>query len=158
MREINYNKITIDEFLKLDENNLMFVTNPGRMWDEDGSYFIIKENNKFIAYRISGWMYGQKEPNSVSFDMMCSHFPKWKETWKNYAEENYDGKYKYIYMGFGNGLCVDKRIYEDFNRLLELVISKDPMYKTEGKIPALYYNSWEKALLLYVNEKNIEII
>lgn len=30
MREINYNKITIDEFLKLDENNLMFVTNPGR--------------------------------------------------------------------------------------------------------------------------------
>ena len=71
MRKINYNKITIDEFLKLDENNLMFVTNPGRMWDEDGSYFIIKENNKFIAYRISGWMYWQKEPNSVSFDMMC---------------------------------------------------------------------------------------
>ena len=63
-----------------------------------------------------------------------------------------------IYMGFGNGLCVDKRIYEDFNRLLELVISKDPMYKKEGKIQALYYNSWEKALLLYVNEKNIEII
>lgn len=31
MNKINYNKITIDEFLKLDENNLMLVTNPERM-------------------------------------------------------------------------------------------------------------------------------
>lgn len=158
MRKINYNKITIDEFLKLDENNLMLVTNPGRMGDEDGSYFIMKDNDKFVAYRISGWMYGQKDPDSVSFDMMCSHFPKWKEAWKNYTNKDYDGKYIYVYMGFGNGLCIDKRIYEEFNKLLELVVSQDPMYESEGKIPALYYNSWEKALLLYVKEKNIELI
>ena len=158
MNQINYNKITIDEFLKLDENNLMLVTNPGRMGDEDGSYFIMKDNDKLVAYRISGWMYGQKENNSVSFDMMCSHFPKWKETWKNAAKEDYDGKYKFVYMGFGNGLCIDKRIYEEFNKFLELVVSKDPRYKSEEKIPAPYYNSWEKALLLYVNEKNIELV
>ena len=158
MNKINYNKITIDEFLKLDENNLMLVTNPGRMGDEDGSYFIMKDNDKFVAYRISGWMYGQKEPDSVSYDMMCSHFPKWKEAWENAAKEDYNGKYKFVYMGFGNGLCIDKRIYEDFNNLLELVVSQNPRYKSEGKIPALYYNSWEKALLLYVNEKNIELI
>ena len=90
--------------------------------------------------------------------MMCSHFPKWKEAWKNYAKEDYDGKYKFVYMGFGNGLCIDKRVYEEFNKFLERVVSQDPRYKSEEKIPALYYNSWEKALLLYVNEKNIELV
>lgn len=158
MNKINYHKITIDEFLKLDENDLMLVTNPGRIGDEDGSYFIMKDNDKFVAYRISGWMYGQKENNSVSFDMMCSHFPKWKEAWKNYAKEDYDGKYKFVYMGFGNGLCIDKRVYEEFNKFLERVVSQDPRYKSEEKIPALYYNSWKKALFLYVNEKNIELV
>ena len=63
-----------------------------------------------------------------------------------------------IYMGFGNGLCVDKRIYEEFNKFLELIVSKNTRNKSEEKIPALYYNSWEKALLLYVNEKNIELV
>lgn len=158
MRKINYNKITVNEFLKLDENNLMLVTNPGRMGDEDGSYFIMKDEDKFVAYRISGWMYGKEEHDSVSFDMMCSHFPKWKEAWNNHAKEDYDGKYKYVYMGFGNGLCVDKMNYEEFNKFLELVVSQDPRYKSERKIHALYYNSWEEALLLYVNEKNIELI
>lgn len=92
MNKINHNKITIDEFLKLDEKNLMLITNPGRMENEDGSYFIMKDNDKFVAYRISGWMYGQKEPDSVSFDMMCSHFPKWKEAFEK-AEK------KEIYLG-----------------------------------------------------------
>lgn len=54
MNKINYHKITIDEFLKLDENDFMLVTNPGRIGDEDGSYFIMKDNDKFVAYRISG--------------------------------------------------------------------------------------------------------
>ena len=70
----------------------MLVANPGRMWNENGSYFIMKDNDKFVAYRISGWMYGQKENNSVSFDMMCFHFSKWKEAFEKAAK-------KEIYLG-----------------------------------------------------------
>ena len=66
--------------------------------------------------------------------MMSSHFPKWREAWKNAAKEDYDGKYKFVYMGFGNGLCIDKRIYEEFNKFLELVVSKDPRYKSCVKV------------------------
>lgn len=39
------NKITKEELYKLNEDDLMFITNPGRMGDVDGSYFVIKNNN-----------------------------------------------------------------------------------------------------------------
>lgn len=42
------NKISKSDFLEIDEGNLMFITNPGRMCDEDGSTFIIKNGNDFI--------------------------------------------------------------------------------------------------------------
>ncbi len=48
------NKISKKEFLKLNENDLMFITNPGRMGDEDGTTFIIKHGNEFNIYRIDG--------------------------------------------------------------------------------------------------------
>ena len=57
MRNIEYNHITKDDLKKIDEKNVMFITNPGRMGDEDGSYFIVKKGNTFNAYRVSGWMY-----------------------------------------------------------------------------------------------------
>jgi hypothetical protein len=30
------------------------------MGDEDGITFVVKNKNEFIAYRVSGWMYGSK--------------------------------------------------------------------------------------------------
>lgn len=48
------NKISKEEFLKLNEDDIMFITNPGRMGDEDGSTFIVKQENKFIMYRVDG--------------------------------------------------------------------------------------------------------
>ena len=57
MRNIEYNHITKDDLKKIDEKNAMFITNPGRMGDEDGSYFIVKKGNTFNPYRVLGLMY-----------------------------------------------------------------------------------------------------
>jgi len=51
---MKYNEISKTDFLKLNEDNLMFITNPGRMGDEDGTTFIIKNGNVVTIYRISG--------------------------------------------------------------------------------------------------------
>ena len=41
--------ITREELFKLKEDNLMFITNPGRMGDIGGSTFIIKkEKNVYL--------------------------------------------------------------------------------------------------------------
>ena len=64
MNKFETNKITKSDFLKLNEEDLMFITNPGRMGDEDGSTFIIKKENELTIYRVDGWMYrkiGEKE-------------------------------------------------------------------------------------------------
>lgn len=60
--------------------------------DEDGSTFIMKED-------------------FITIDEMFEQFPKWKEAWQNCNNEEYDGKYIYVYMGFGKGIFVDKSIY-----------------------------------------------
>ena len=57
MDEFIVNKISKSDFLKLDEKDLMFITNPGRMGDEDGSTFIIRQDDDYIIYRVEGWMY-----------------------------------------------------------------------------------------------------
>ena len=41
MKDIDFIKITKEEFEKLDEKNLIFITNPGRIGDIDESNFII---------------------------------------------------------------------------------------------------------------------
>lgn len=41
MKDIDFIKITKEEFEKLDEKNLIFITNSGRMCDTDESNFII---------------------------------------------------------------------------------------------------------------------
>ena len=51
-------KISREEFFKLSEDDLMFITNPGRMGDEDGTTFIVKKDNNYICYRIDGWYMG----------------------------------------------------------------------------------------------------
>ena len=58
--ELKLNKISKTAFLKINEDDIMFITNPGRMGDEDGSTFIIRDGDNFISYRIDGWMYGNR--------------------------------------------------------------------------------------------------
>ena len=90
MDRANNNKISKEDFLKLNE---------------DGSTFIIKQGNKFIMYRVDGWMYRHrdlKENEYISLDDAKKQFTKWYDAWKNGNKEDYKGKYKYLYMGFGN--------------------------------------------------------
>ena len=113
MRNIEYNHITKDDFKKIDEKNVMFITNPGRMGDEDGSYFIVKKGNTFNAYRVSGWMYSNGN-TEITLDEFSKKFPLWMDMWEKSSENDNNEKYTYIYMGFGNGLSIDNSIYEEF--------------------------------------------
>lgn len=49
MKDIEFIKITKKEFEKIEEKDVMFVTNPGRMGDTDGSNFIVKIGNVFLS-------------------------------------------------------------------------------------------------------------
>ena len=157
-RELEINKISKDEFLKINEDDLMFITNPGRMGDEDGSTFIIKQDNEFKIYRLSEWMYRSKDFNEVghiSLDDALKQFPKWQEAWKNSSNENYNGKYKYLYMGFGNGLSVDNSIYDEFKPYLDEKVEEyliDKKDKESLKYAAVF-NVWEEAFFNMINKK-----
>ena len=116
-------KISREEFLKLDEKDIMFITIPGRMGDEDGTTFYLKKGNEFIKNRISGWMYPSNE-NIITLEETAKQFPKWYETWNKSDDKNYKGKYKYLYMGFGNALCIDNSIYNEYEPYLNKLINK----------------------------------
>ena len=159
--ELKENKISKEDFLKINEDDVMFITNPGRMGDEDGSTFIIKENNKYKKYRLSEWMYRRKDFNEkehISLDDTIKQFPKWYETWKNSDNKNYKGKYKYLYMGFGNGLSIDNSIYNEYKPYLDKKIEEyleDKEDKESLKYAAIY-NVWEEAFLNMINNKKIK--
>ena len=144
--KINYYKISKSDFLKLNEDNLMFITNPGRMGDEDGITFIIKNDRDFTVYRIDGWMY-KKEKGDISLKDVLIKFPKWQDTWKNINKDNYKGKYKYLYMGFGNGLSIDNSIYNEFEPYLKKLVN-DCLDDY-----SLVYSAWIDAFMEMVNEK-----
>jgi hypothetical protein len=152
------NRISREEFLKLKEEDLYFITNPGRMGDEDGSTFIVKENNDYKVYRVDGWMYPSKEKKPsecISLDDMTKQFPKWFDTWKNADNKNYHGKYTFIYMGFGNGLCVDNSIYEAFKANLDEKVEEylEGEEQKESLKYAAIYNVWQNAFLNMINNK-----
>ena len=152
----NYHKIKKSEFIKLNENDLMFITNPGRMGDEDGTTFIIKNNHEFTIYRIDGWMYKQDgEILDISLNDVSNQFPKWYETWKNNVENINQGKYKYLYMGFGNGLSVDNSIYNEFEPYLTELVEKylENNDEKESLKYAAIYDLWEEAFRNMVNGK-----
>ena len=148
-------RITREEFFNLKEEDLMFITNPGRMGDEDGSTFIIRNGNDYNVYRIDGWMYGdEKEVNYISIKEAFKQFPKWKEAWDNSRNSEYSEKYVYVYMGFGNDLCVDKRVYNEFYPYLLEEVKKQDMYsweKDDNYNPCLNYPSWELAVEKMIN-------
>lgn len=157
--KFNLNKISKEAFLKIKEEDVMFITYPGRMGDEDGITFIIKQDNEYKIYRIDGFMYRSKdakESEYISLYDVKKQFPKWNETWKNNSNENYKGKYTYLYMGYGNGLSVDNSIINEYkpylNKRVEEYLEKEKD-KESMKFAAIF-NSWEEAFLNMINNKN----
>ena len=82
MHSLKNNKILKSDFLKLEEESIMFITNPGRMGDEDGITFVVKNDNEYISYRVSGWMYGSKEKDNITLDEARKQFPEWYKAWE----------------------------------------------------------------------------
>lgn len=150
------NKISKPDFLKINEDDLMFITNPGRMGDEDGSTFIIRQDNELAIYRVDGWMYPKEGKKvDISLNDFFKQFPKWVEAWKHSNEEDYNEKYNYLYMGFGNGLSIDNSIYNEFESYLNDLVEKyleNSKDKDELKYAAIY-NCWQEAFINMVNDK-----
>ena len=161
MYNLKYNNISKEEFLKLNEEDIMFITNPGRMGDEDGITFVVNEEKYYKIYRIDGWMYPKKdikEKDRISLQDALKQFPKWLDAWKNGNEAQ--EKYTYLYMGFGNGLSIDNSIYSEFepylNKLVENYLSNHKN-KEELKYAAIY-SVWENALIEMLKNKNIRLL
>ena len=151
------NIISKEDFFKINEDDVMFITNPGRMGDEDGVTFIVRKDNEFKIYRLSEWMYRGKdfdESEHISLNDASKQFPIWYEAWKN---EGNNKKYKYLYMGFGNGLCVDHSIYSEFepylNDLVEKYLKKRTDMDKESLKYAAIFDVWEDAFINMVNDK-----
>ena len=158
MSKPKINKISKEDFLKLNEDDIMFITNPGRMGDEEGSTFIQKKGNEFTIYRVDGWMYPtNKKEDIVSMGDTAKQFPKWYETWEHCNDPDYKGKYKYLYMGFGNGLSIDNSIYNEYEPYLNELIEKYLEDKSEEEKEtfkyAVIYNVWEKSFENLVKDK-----
>ncbi len=157
------NNISKEEFLKLKEEDVMFITNPGRMGDEDGSTFVVKKENQFITYRVEGWFVPTEHVNKkefISLDDVLKQFPKWSEAWKNSGNLEYQGKYQFLYMGFGNGLCVDHSIYREYEPYLKKKVEEYLENCEEEKRAELQYaaifNVWEDALAEMINAKKYQ--
>ncbi len=105
-------KIEKADFLNLLEEDILFITHPGRMGDEDGSTIITNDGDNYIAYRISGWYMGDcSNPEFISYQDVLKQFPFMDET---LHEDGNNEEYKKIYMGFGNLLFVKNSIYQEF--------------------------------------------
>ena len=147
-----------EDFLKIREKDVMLITNPGRMGDEDGTTFVIKSGNEFSVYRVDGWMYPSKKENSdniITIAEIANQFPKWLEAWKHGNEKDYKGKYTYIYMGFGNGLSVDNNVYEEYKPYLDKEVNKylDKCDEKEEIKNAAIFNVWDKAFVNMADDK-----
>ena len=120
MNYFGSNKISKEEFLKINEDDVMFISNPGRMGDVSGYNIVVKNNNKLILYRIECLM-KKNEYNNILNEDVINQFPIWYKELKN-NNENYR-KYHYLYMGFGNGLSIDNSIYNEFEPYLNDLVT-----------------------------------
>ena len=165
IENFEYHKISREDFQKIKEDDLMFITNPGRMGDEDGSTFIVKNEKTFKAYRVDGWMYPKEgEKVEITLGDATRQFPEWFKSWKFSDDENYKGKYKYLYMGFGNGISVDNSIYEKFepylNKQIEEHLNNSNELSADEKEAqkwSIIYNVWEDAFIEMVKDKGYKI-
>ena len=144
---MEYKKVTDEDIKKFNEDDLMFITNPGRMGDMYGSTFVMNDNGILKEYYVD---------NIFKCISIVEVFPEWKNTVSNTNNES--NKYKYVYMGFGNGLCVDKRIYDKYYPYLLDEAKKDNLYEKEfgdNYNPCINYSHWEHALERMIeNEKD----
>ena len=140
-------KITPEELEKLNEDNLIAITYPGRMGDVDGLSFAINDNNKLTIYRID---------DLVRFKgNVFKQFPKWNEALKNYSEHKPSDKYEVIYMGMGNILAVDKSIYNELKTIIEKKAQKEEStLSPELHLGSVYFNSWRSTLKEMFNKKD----
>ncbi len=158
------NKISRDEFLKIREQDLLFITNPGRMGDEDGSTFIINTTDGYKVYRIDGWCFGDRTgPNFISYSEMADKFPDWSSSIGT-VEENEDSLYRYVYMGFGNGLSIKKDLYEPFMKHLAFAVDRyaenrniDRSEKEKNKY-AIIFNVWDEAVVNIAADINVDLL
>ena len=156
MDKLNIEKIKKEDFLMIKEDDVLFITNPGRMGDEDSMTFVVKQDNIFRIYRVNGWMYSKNDGKDyISLDDAFNQFPKWHDTWQNSNDKNYQGKYQYLYMGFGNGLSVDNRVYKDFKPYLDKEVNEYLKKYSEEKQSLQYvaiFNVWKTALMKMINK------
>ena len=146
MNEFKIHKISKLKLVKINEDDLMFITNPGRMGDEDRLTFIIKKGNIFTIYRVDGLLYPKED---ILLEDIKKQFPKWADTWKYAKKKEFKGKYKYLYMGFGNGLSVDISIYDEFMYYLDNLLEN----QNEDLDYVRVFNNWEKAFTNMVKDK-----
>ena len=94
----------------------------------------------------------------ISLKVVLKQFPNWRDTWKGGHKKDYNRKYTYLYMGFGNGLCIDNSIYSEFilylNQLIEDYFKDSSREEKENYKYAAIFNLWEKAFINMVNDKN----
>lgn len=105
----------------------------------------------------------KKDSNYISINDLLNKFPKCVDAWNNGDDENYKGKYKHLYLGFGNGLNIDNSIFNEYKLYLDEAIQnkiKQENYTKEEKEKYKYstiYNVWEIALIKMAENKNIII-
>ena len=115
-----------------------------------GNYlYQLRKENVLVPYRVGNWMY-DVDKCAVEFKDMEKVFPKWIEAWNNFDNENFEGKYKFFYMGFGNGLCVDREISDIFESHLKEIIDNPKDYSE-------VFNKWQEAVIQTAKDLNYEI-
>lgn len=115
--------ISIEELLKLNEEDLIMMLPPGRMGG-DNTILVYKQDDQFFEYYIDGSKY---------YDEINSVFPKRQETYENYYELNDHyyiiSDYYVLDMGMGCFIYIKKEYSKDFilnvKMLLEEQLEKE---------------------------------
>lgn len=160
--DIKLHNISAKELKGLKEEDVLFITVPGRMGDETGSTFIIKVEEGFVAYRVD-WAI---ENPKISAQDVGLVFPQW------YKYDKKNSRYIRISIGLGNWIYVKKDIIEDYIPLLrdaihdefgydeDLMCGDRPIPKTTktGDIPTIHadataFRSWRYAVKLMLGDK-----
>ena len=83
------NKISRDEFFRLKERDLLFITNPGRMADVSGSTLIVHIPEGYKVYRIDGWYFENRNRHEqISYSEMMEAFPIWRSMIKSIDQKD----------------------------------------------------------------------
>ena len=87
MNKFIYSKITKSKFLKINEDNLMFITNPGRMGDENGLSIdksIYSEFEPYINDLVEKYLEGKSSEEKKTFKYVAT-YSVWKDAFINMA-------------------------------------------------------------------------